>query len=47
MEMVINTVFNTVTMYRAGVFNANRITANDWKSEFVFDLIMVIAALVI
>ena len=38
MKMVIDTEFNTVTMYRAGVFNANRITANDWKSLFVFDL---------
>jgi len=33
MEMLLSIiVFNTVTMYRAGVFNANRIIVNDWRS---------------
>ena len=27
MEMVINTVFNTVTMYRAGVYNAKKMSS--------------------
>ena len=31
MEMVINTIFNTVTIYMAGVFNTNRITINNWR----------------